>query len=62
MLKETQFRVTENPCELCGNYVKYRETTECDHPKNGYCAKFRAQAAIDINQVHETVKSFKKEI
>ncbi len=31
-------------CELCGKQVT--KITECDHPKNGYCAVFRHNAAV----------------
>lgn len=32
-------------CEVCDKCVKF---DTCEHPKNGYCALFRLQAAKDM--------------
>lgn len=38
------FREAHPWCEVCDKCVKF---DTCDHPKNGYCALFRLQAAKD---------------
>lgn len=39
-------KVMAVPCEVCSNHVFFGST--CYHPKNGYCALFRLQAAKDM--------------
>lgn len=41
------FRRTNHWCDVCDHSVNIELKKSCDHPKNGYCALFRAQAALD---------------
>lgn len=41
-------------CELCDHHPKDWDT--CEHPKNGYCALFRLQAAKDMVEFNMKTK------
>lgn len=43
-------------CELCGESRYLHAAADCEHPKNGYCALYRLQAAQDIKDLHEELK------
>jgi hypothetical protein len=46
-------------CDACGNFIRIDKSVTCEHPNNGYCALFRAQAekdAVDVGMYHDNIE------